>query len=681
MDLGQLKTQILTMTMMKSGSSNGNGDIMMILYSMVLLNIIEWVFKQVPTIILFGKEFIATQFNKRAEQWKPLLINTNSPQKINSITLVRTFVKDERATGRNDNNPIVERVDAVLDYICLLDNACHIRMDIRTSLNCSDDIDLTPLLKAKIKQQTSSQDAGASVELVLYSSIWKISDIRTWIDDVYANYVAEKNNKLGNRIYYFNEVVTEPQMGLDMSKPHPSGPSGGEQKPHIKWDQLPKMLTFGMNEFKTSKSFTNIYGNHVDDLRERLDLFMNHPEWYMDRGIPHTLGVLMYGVPGAGKTSSIKALIKDTHRHPFNLKLRKYTTQTQLTNLFFNETVFVQLHDGTKQTLRIPLNKRLYIIEDIDCLSDVALDRKNDPSQNNKQDEGDALTKSFLLNLIDGVLETPGRILVITTNYPDRLDSALIRPGRIDVRIEFGYVGKDYMTDMFKRFFSITDNVFSVNDIPESIVDIFTPAEIMESMCNNYKSWSKTLERLVVKSQVLKEKIRSHATLLDDVYSRGSSVGETESVGRCAIADDVPGVIDSQPAIDVVGISQHDLTIHPAIVVGISQHDLTSQPTIVTKEVPAPPLLGSSVSDVFQKQRLLVNDEQKKGLINVYEAQKKRAEIFKQEHEQRHKNVEQLEQRLQQTGMLDSLTDQFCSASFENDVPPAGAGGWIPGRD
>lgn len=45
-----------------------------------------------------------------------------------------------------------------------------------------------------------------------------------------------------------------------------------------------------------------------------------------------------------------------------------------------------------------------------------------------------------LLNVLDGVVETPGRIVIMTTNHPETLDPALIRPGRIDKRINLGYM-------------------------------------------------------------------------------------------------------------------------------------------------------------------------------------------------------------------------------------------------
>ena len=215
----------------------------------------------------------------------------------------------------------------------------------------------------------------------------------------------------------------------------------------------------------------------------------------MERGIPHSLGIMFHGVPGAGKTSTIKAIAKDTHRHIFNLSLRPYTSQRQLTNLFFNETVIVYGHDGNKQTLKIPLNRRVYVIEDIDCLTDVVLDRNITGGKNNKV-EGDAVTLSFLLNLLDGVLETPGRILVITSNFPDKLDKAFVRPGRIDVQIEFKHASRVFVLDMINKFYSSS---YKISDIPLEIDNVFTPAEIMESMCTHFKAPERALAHMVAK--------------------------------------------------------------------------------------------------------------------------------------------------------------------------------------
>jgi len=311
------------------------------------------------------------------------------------------------------------------------------------------------------------------------------------IDEVHANYVFEKNNKLGNRTYYFNEVPVEPVSQVEIG-------TNGETKQSYRWDTMPKQLLFSMNEFNTSKSFANVYGHHVDELKERLDLFTQHPEWYRERGIPHSLGILLHGVPGAGKTSTIKAIAKDTHRHIFNLSLRAYTSQRQLTHLFFNETVVVLGADGGKQTLKIPLNRRVYVIEDIDCLTDVVLDRtiRGSTAAAAAQKDGDAVTLSFLLNLLDGVLETPGRILVITSNFPEKLDRALVRPGRIDVTIEFRNTNRAFILDMVNKFYSAD---YEIDTVPTELEGVFTPAEVMESLCTHFKDPEAALEHMVGK--------------------------------------------------------------------------------------------------------------------------------------------------------------------------------------
>lgn len=478
--MDQLKQQIMTMMAVKSvgqPQSQGN-DMTTFLYTLVVMTLIDYIFKHAPAI--------ATWFQEQAKsrvKLPDMVTNAISPSQ-SSVKLIRVYGNDS-SKKQTENNVYVERVDAVLDYICSLDVAQHVRLENRYMITNEEEIVLTPLIRAKVKE-THGSDQNATVQVLLYSDVLKISDLRAWIDEIYAGYVSEKANRLGNKIYYFNEIQNEPPKVLDPET----------KKKVYRMEQAPKHLVFAMNEFRTSKSFDNVYGSHVAELKERLDLFVNHPEWYMERGIPHSLGVLLHGKPGAGKTSTIKAIAHDTNRHIFNLSLREFTTQKQLTNLFYNETVTVTV-DNQPQTYRIPLNKRVYVIEDIDCLTDVVLDRvlysPGDDDEEKEQENGDRLTLSFLLNLLDGVLETPGRILVITSNYPEKLDRALIRPGRIDVKIEFGNASRDLILDMVNRFYDVE---FTLADIPEALDDYFTPAEVMESLCTNFKDVHKAIAHL-----------------------------------------------------------------------------------------------------------------------------------------------------------------------------------------
>ncbi len=401
------------------------------------------------------------------------------PDHTYSVSLVRKYSENEKMQQQNE---MVEKVDAVIEYLSNLDSTLHVHLDGRYIIDKDCDLPVTTNLRAAIKHIRHA-NGTTSLEILLYSNELRISAIRAWIDQIHEEYIYEKSNRLGHKTYYFNEIAIEPPRDTTFLRDEKTAAAN---EIRYRFDNANPSLHFTMNEFHTSKSFSNVYGSHVDELRERLAIFTDHPEWYVERGIPHTLGILLHGIPGAGKTSTIKAIANDTGRHIFNLALRPYTTCKQLTNLFYNESVTVVGSDGAEHIYRIPLNKRIYVIEDIDCLTDVVLDRSSVTTSTETKiaPHNEVLTLSFLLNLLDGVLETPGRILVITSNYPERIDKALIRPGRIDVKVEFNRADRQFIKDMMSHFYDIE---VVLEDIPEALNGVFTPAEVMESLCMYFK--------------------------------------------------------------------------------------------------------------------------------------------------------------------------------------------------
>jgi SpoVK/Ycf46/Vps4 family AAA+-type ATPase len=65
----------------------------------------------------------------------------------------------------------------------------------------------------------------------------------------------------------------------------------------------------------------------------------------------------------------------------------------------------------------------------------------------------DSLNLQGILNVLDGVVDTPARIIVMTTNHPEQLDPALIRPGRIDKKLHLGYMGASDISQMLEHYF------------------------------------------------------------------------------------------------------------------------------------------------------------------------------------------------------------------------------------
>mgnify|MGYP000966021283 CR=1 FL=1 len=108
----------------------------------------------------------------------------------------------------------------------------------------------------------------------------------------------------------------------------------------------------------------------------------------------------------------------------------------------------------------------------------------NDISENKEQ-----LTLAFFLNLLDGILETPGRIIILTTNHPEKLDSALVRPGRIDLNIHFDRCSKETIVELLLKFYETIDETSRewlcfLPDLYGMDEYILTPAEVNKIIFN-----------------------------------------------------------------------------------------------------------------------------------------------------------------------------------------------------
>ena len=272
-------------------------------------------------------------------------------------------------------------------------------------------------------------------------------------------------------------------------------------------------------KFESGKSFSNVFYPEKDDVVKRLDFFSKNKEWYKKRGIPYTMGFLFYGAPGCGKTSTIKAIANHTQRHIVSVPLNKIKTAKELLNVFYN--VRMNYKD-------IPLNQRLYVLEDIDAadLKDVVGERGKTEKEGEKKEENEdkddsdsgidinllqllkssatagpldkwkssKLTLATLLEVLDGVMEMDGRMLIITTNYPERLDKALIRPGRIDMKVKFGLCTADNIVQMYQHYFEA--ELPSSFDRSRLQDDVYSPAEVTQVFLNNMHKPEEGLEQL-----------------------------------------------------------------------------------------------------------------------------------------------------------------------------------------
>ena len=207
-------------------------------------------------------------------------------------------------------------------------------------------------------------------------------------------------------------------------------------------------------------------------------------------------------------TSSVKAIANTARRHIINIQLSQIKTKEQLRHLFFNDDIHVW--DGLKtEKFTIPVHERLYVIEDIDAMGDTVLERKwKKPVVEEKkkvstedawiqaklgeEEENEPIDLSFLLNLLDGTLEASGRILCISSNFPERIDKALIRPGRIDMIVHFKKCNRTIIRQMVDSFYDQTFEDWT----DESIEYKWSPAEVNQILFRNFNESQKAIEEL-----------------------------------------------------------------------------------------------------------------------------------------------------------------------------------------
>jgi ATP-dependent 26S proteasome regulatory subunit len=357
-------------------------------------------------------------------------------------------------------------------------------------------------VKATIEQEESSDKEGKinaktdKIIITIYSYKHSVSYLKNYIDNITKNYLASiKDVRTNKKFIYFLEktAVTEDETFLDC------------------WRE---------DQFESARTFNNIFFDGKKEIIAKIDHFLNNRDWYYQKGIPYSLGIGLHGPPGTGKTSFIKALANYTNRHVIVISLKIIKSKRQLEKFFFENTYNDNNEDGD-----IKFDKKIIVFEDIDCIGDVVLDRNLKNKEKGEKDKqvkldtvsvGEVLqsicelnesgtTKSTtsssdepitlddILNLWDGIRETPGRILVISSNHYDKLDPALIRPGRIDITHELSNASHNVILEMYEHLFEKPINKELLQQVQEYL---YSPAEII-NMYVSYKNEEAFMNRLL----------------------------------------------------------------------------------------------------------------------------------------------------------------------------------------
>ena len=565
-----IKSMAITMAMVKSTSGSENS----ITNAIILMFVVSFI----DTIINFIKQMIGYASNAVQS------FIASKTQKITAIT--NNFVAQKKSCIIIKIEPASKNPtsDAIIELLTNLPQTKSILLQSGIyAINYCDEIEISKKLYAKMSSgpknnteqeqsqptqttqttQTTqpSQPSQQQIEspqeygyISIYSYTLDMEQLRNELDIVVKNYLIKISNKLGNNIYYFSEMPIKIYRD-----------STGQ----VDYSKIPETLFFSMKKFTTNRSFGNLFGKNVDIIRKRVNFFKDNKDWYDSKGVPYTLGIMVSGNPGSGKTSMIKCISNELKRHIINIHLSDNMTKSQLENLFYSEQINI-LQNGKTETYTIPINKRIYVLEDVDCQCDIVLDRASESVEqllikkneelkkqieelkiiiNNKANntkiignvdsgkiQGDInsqkITLSFLLNLFDGILETPGRITIMTTNFVDKLDKAFTRPGRIDVISKFGFSDPSQLIQIIEHRYdtALTEEQLTfIHNIPNCI----TPAEIGRILFENFndldgalKDLSQYCENYISEQEIKNQEIMKNKMIVNEIEKNNEELAK-----------------------------------------------------------------------------------------------------------------------------------------------------------
>ena len=564
------RTQLMTMTMFSSMNGNKNtgttsqsaaaDGLYGLLYIFLITQFVDFICKNAPMWIAFIVKYYKDKV--KTSKLANSLSNTinNKIQTKSSSIIVKLSINDaENVIGQ-----------ALMDFITNNNNTKHVSFNnTHFILNQEDIIEISDEIFIQLIDTSTSEDVSKKTSDIiqtinLFSYTLSMHQLRLFLDKITREFKLKIQNKLGSDIYYFNQIPIQAIKQVNGTKDY---------------SKLPNNCVFSMKKFHTNRKFENLFGPEINVIRNRVEFFIRNKKWYDKKGIPYTLGLLLSGQAGAGKTSTIKCLANETHRHIININLNNDITKNQLESLFFNE-VITTINVATSKTEQfcIPLEHRIYVLEDIDCQSDMVMERtlkkpkllddnsnqliNRQPSNNInsfdnsindiqvEDNDSQKIDLSFLLNLLDGILETPGRIIILTSNHPKLLDHALIRPGRIDVIADFKKCDNETIIEMIEYFYDITLNIEECETITNLTEYMVSPAEMGKIMFENFSDYKYAIKKVIeLDVDTSKNDINNDSDIKNDIESENKSNNDSVSDNVSKNMWDINQMINNEEAV------------------------------------------------------------------------------------------------------------------------------------
>ncbi|MCK5017004.1 MAG: AAA family ATPase [Candidatus Peribacteraceae bacterium] len=221
-----------------------------------------------------------------------------------------------------------------------------------------------------------------------------------------------------------------------------------------------------------------------EEILGQLTKFLDEDEqaWKLENGIHNKITIQLEGPPGTGKTSIVRAIASKLSRNIHVLSLSSISD------------------NGLKKALSSAGKNSIILIEDIDSSSAT----KSREKSKNKSDgnapitlleDWSMITIQGILNALDGISSSNGRIIFTTTNHPEKIDPAILRKGRINYRFIIDYMNNDSINSYLKKFFPNVHLKLKSN----KYVDKLTTATLEGHLLDYRENIDSILEKIIVK--------------------------------------------------------------------------------------------------------------------------------------------------------------------------------------
>lgn len=207
------------------------------------------------------------------------------------------------------------------------------------------------------------------------------------------------------------------------------------------------------------KDMSNLYLRREDKrkLLSCLTQYHQNKALLKELGIPNKLGIMLYGEPGTGKSSTISAIASFLNKNIYYVQMNDVKSNAELMMLFTHVT-------------KNCANSGIIVMEDIDAMTKVVHKRTGTEitdADTNNSNKDDTLTLEFFLNILQGSLTADDTIFITTTNHIECLDPAFYRDGRFDVKIEMRAANHYQIDCIYERFFKRPIDPKVLTRIPE----------------------------------------------------------------------------------------------------------------------------------------------------------------------------------------------------------------------